>query len=251
MLRLFAYGIAGAVVFLAVAGSPLGIAAAEPKLRVLVVTGGHGFDEKGFAAMWKSFGEFEVRRARHKKTAEAFSRANLEACDVVALYDMAQKSTEEERAAFLDFVKRGGGVVALHHCIASHQTWPEYERIIGGKYLLKPETRDGREVPGSTYQHDVTLPVHVADPDHPITRGISDFEIRDEAYKGYLVNPKVHVLLTTDHPKSTRKIAWTRQEGKARIAFIALGHDNHAFADANYRKLVEQAIVWSAGRKAP
>jgi len=199
--------------------------------------------------MWKSFADFEIRQVEHKKTAEAFSKDVLDRCDVLVLYDMAQKSTEEERKALEEYVARGGAVVALHHCLASHPSWPQYEKIIGGRYLLNDETRDGREIPKSSYKHDVKLRVHVADPAHPVTRGLSDFEILDEAYKGLVVDPKVHVLLTTDNPENSPTIGWARQEGKARIVLIQLGHDNHAFADANYRKILKQAILWTAGRQ--
>jgi hypothetical protein len=227
-----------------------GAAAAEPnqKIRVVLTTGGHDFVRKDFFAMWDSFVGIAWREGKLEKSGEAFTTENLKDCDVLVTYDMAQNITDEQKAAFLAFLKRGGGLVALHHSIASWQDWPDYERIVGVKYFLKPATREGKQFPKSGYQHDVDFRVHVADPKHPITEGMNDFDIRDETYSGYLVNPKVHVLLTTDHPKSEKIIGWTREEGKARVAFIELGHDNKAYTNPSYKKIVERAVLWAAGK---
>jgi len=220
----------------------------DQKVRVVIATGGHDFEQKPFREMWDSFKTISYREVQQGKAADAFAPENLKDCDVLVTYDMAQKITDEQKAAFLGFLKRGGGLVALHHSIASQQDWLEYERIVGVKYFLKPETREGKRFPTSGYQHDVDFRVHIADPKHPITEGMSDFDIHDETYSGYLVNPKVHVLLTADHPKSDKIIGWTRQEGKARVVFIQLGHDNKAYSNPNLKQLYERAVLWAAGR---
>ncbi len=48
--------------------------------------------------------------------------------------------------------------------------------------------------------------VQIADADHPITRGLKDFQIHDETYKNYDTDPAARVLLTTEHPKSDREL---------------------------------------------
>jgi hypothetical protein len=251
MKRRFVYVCATGLCITAILAGMIGRAvAAEPekKIRVLITTGGHDFVAKDFFAMWNTFTGIAWREVNVEKSAVAFTPENLKDTDVVATYDMAQKITDEQKAAFDDFLKRGGGLVALHHSIASWQSWPDYERIVGVKYFLKPETREGKRYPTSGYQHDVDMRVHIADPDHYITRGMSDFDIHDETYSGYLVSPKVHVLLTSDHPKSDKNVGWVRREGKGRVAFIQLGHDKQAYTNPNYMKLVERAVEWAAGR---
>lgn len=58
----------------------------------------------------------------------------------------------------------------------------------------------------------------------------------------------VRVLLTTDHPKNNRELAWVKTYKKSPVFFLMLGHDAAAYRDANYRKLVHQGIRWAAGR---
>jgi hypothetical protein len=89
--------------------------------------------------------------------------------------------------------------------------------------------------------------VKIADREHPITRGLSDFAIHDETYKGNWFAADNHVLLTTDHPKSDTTICWTRPSGDNRIVFLQLGHDSKAYGNPNYRQLVVRAIRWAAG----
>ena len=68
-----------------------------------------------------------------------------------------------------------------------------------------------------TYHQGQTLRLHVADQAHPITRGLTDWEMVDETYTTPDLAPDCTLLLTTDHPNSMRHIAWTRQYRNARV----------------------------------
>ena len=78
-----------------------------------------------------------------------------------------------------------------------------FENIIGGKYRLEPGIRGGKPVEASTYTHDVQVPVHVLDPNRPVTRGLSDFTLTDEVYGNLDVLPDVHPLIATTNPLGT------------------------------------------------
>jgi type 1 glutamine amidotransferase len=228
------------------------VGAGEPqqgkKIRVVITTGGHPFDRNGFFAMWDSFAGVQWRETSQTKTSDALAPANLDSCDVVVMYDMMGNITGDEEAALQAFLKRRGGLVVLHHTICSRQQSATFERIVGGKFLSKPETRDGKEFPKSVPTAGVKFRVRIADQKHPITEGMTDFDIEDEPYANMIVDPRNQILLTTDEPKSTREIAWARRVGGARVAFIQLGHDNKVYANPSYRKLVERAVEWAAGR---
>jgi type 1 glutamine amidotransferase len=60
--------------------------------------------------------------------------------------------------------------------------------------------------------------------------------------------PDCHVLLTTDHPKSLRTLAWTRQHNKSRVFVLASGHDQKTYANPNFRTVLLRGIQWAAGR---
>ncbi|MGQ9619427.1 MAG: ThuA domain-containing protein, partial [Bacteroidales bacterium] len=151
--------------------------------------------------------------------------------------------TPEQEIIFTDCIRSGKPVVALHHSICAFDDWEEYWRIIGGKYFHKPTVLDGKEYPACSYIHDIRFNVKVA-AKHPVTRGISDFEIFDETYKGYWVSSNVKVLLTTDEPSSTPVIGWSKTYGKAKIVVLQSGHDKPTFQNPNFRQLLKQAIIW-------
>jgi type 1 glutamine amidotransferase len=166
----------------------------------------------------------------------------------MVFYNMTQKISQKRRSNFIRLLDKGVGVVALHHTMAAYQEWPRFKRIIGTKYYLKDTMVNGVLQKGGTYKHDLNVDVHIADKNHPITKGLSDFTIHDETYKNCWFDKDNHVLLTTDHPTSDKTIGWVRNFEGARICTIQLGHDSKAYANSNYRQLIERAILWTAGK---
>jgi len=214
-------------------------------IKVAVLTGGHGFERKPFLEMFDSFKGIKYTEVQLKDHSEIFEDISKWDYDVIVMYNMTQKISPQRQKNFIKLLKkRGVGVVALHHTMGAFQQWPEYRKIIGSKYYLK-ETQENR---ASTYKHDMDINVHIADTSHPITRGMSDFQIHDETYNYCGFEKDNHVLLTTDHPDNNKSIAWVRRYGNARVCGIQLGHDSAAYKNPNYRKLVASAIRWCAGR---
>ena len=227
-----------------------GAAAAENPAggpKVLVVTGGHGFQREPFFRMFSENPRIRFDEAKQGKSSEAYDREDLLTHDVVVLYDMVQNITDGQKARFLSLFEKGIGVVVLHHALVSYQGWPEFERIIGGTYP-EPQDRKGKVTPQLGYEHDVKLPVQIVARNHPVTAGLSDFTIHDEIYWGFRVAPDVTPLLTTTHPKSGKPLAWTRMEGKSRVIYLQPGHGPEAFDDPNYCRLLAQSILWAANQ---
>ena len=220
--------------------------AAEGKTRVLVVTGGHGFQQEPFFKIFADNSEITFTKAPQGKSSEAYDREDLLSYDVIVLYDMTQKITDEQRKKFLSLFDKGVGLVALHHCLGSYQAWPEFEKIVGGKYLLKPETRNGKQLPTSGYQHGLDLTVNILQKDHPITRGLDTFVIHDEIYTHCPIAEGPTKLLKTTNPKSMDYLGWCHTYRKSRVVCLQGGHDKRAYENPNFRKLVANAIRWAA-----
>ena len=224
--------------------------AAQPtKIRVLVITGGHDFEREPFFKMFQDNSHITYQAVEHPNAHEYFRPEAAAKYDVIVLYDMWPKISDEAKTNLVNLLNAGKGLVALHHCLASYQDWNEYEKIIGGKYFLQKHLDNGVEKPGSTYQHGVKFTVRVADAKHAVTRGLSDFEMLDETYGLFEVLPGVKPLLTTTEPTSGKTIAWVHSYGKSRVAYIELGHDHVTYQNPNYRQLLDQAIQWTGHRR--
>jgi len=214
-------------------------------IRILVITGGHDYKVEQFNQMLASLGDNITYQVAELPSAyDMFLPENRNKYDVLVLYHMWQKITAEQAGVFADCIRKGKPLVVLHHSICAYDDWPEYINIIGGKYFHKPTTVNGKEYQPCSYIHDLHFNVKNANPKHPVTKGVPDFEIFDEAYKGFYVEDGVTPLLTTDEPNSAPVIGWTKKYGKARVVTFQSGHDVPTFENPNFRKLLKQAIEW-------
>jgi type 1 glutamine amidotransferase len=215
------------------------------KINAVVLTGGHDFDEKSFPSLFAGYDDIRVERKHQKDDSELFEDISDWKYNVVLFYNMGQKISPKRQENFLSLLDRGVGVVALHHCIAAYGNWPEWSWTIGGRYFSQNEQFVGNSYSQSLYKHDVSVPVHVEDPNHPITRGLKDYTVMDETYKGQWVDPQAHILLTTQEATSDTALAWCKTSRRSRVCYIQLGH-GPKFDEPNYRQLVSQAIRWTA-----
>jgi len=213
----------------------------DQRTRVLVVTGGHGYDTS-FYTLFEGHPDIEWGHALSNH--EAFAEDIRPKYDVLVLYDFTQDITEAEKKNLADFVESGKGVVVLHHAIADYGAWAWwYETVVGGRYLLKPD----KGLPASNYRHDEEMFVYPV-AQHPVTAGVSRMHIFDETYKGLWISPKVQVLMKTDNPTSDGPVVWISPYDKSRVVYIQLGHDRLAHVHPGYRALVRNAMLWSAGK---
>jgi len=218
------------------------------EVHILVVTGGHGFEEAAFFDMFRQIKGVSFMHAAFGAGAEEkLNPKGARDFDAIVFYDMHQEKEPQWRG-MEQLLQQGKGMVFLHHSLWSYDTtWPEYRNIVGGRASSKEQVVPGPS-PTSTYKHGEQVRVHIADASDPITKGLHDFEIEDETYNHYWVDPKVHVLLTTDNDTSEHVIGWSHKYKKSRVVFIELGHGPSAYQSQDYQTLVRQAILWVAQR---
>ncbi len=173
--------------------------------------------------------KFRIRSPNFPAAYDMFLPENRDKYDVLVFYHMWQTITDDQAKNFADCIREGKPVVALHHSICAFDDWPEYWNIIGGKYFHKATTFKGKSYEPCSYIHDLHFNVKISDGQHPVTRGLNDFQIFDETYKGYYVEEGVTPLLTTDEPSSTPVIGWTKSYGKAKVVVLQSGHDVPTF----------------------
>lgn len=214
-------------------------------IRLLVVTGGHGYKVEQFNAMFESLApEMSYQVVSLPEAYDYFRPEARDGYDAIVLYHMWQKINDEQAADFSECIREGKPVVALHHSINAFDDWEEYWNIIGGKYFHDTTTFKGKEYAPGTYIHDLNFRIKVVDPNHPVTKGVSDFDVFDETYYGYYVEDGVTPLLTTDEPSSTPIVGWTKQYGKSKIVVLQSGHDAPTFENPSFRQLLKQSIEY-------
>lgn len=217
----------------------------KDQYRILIVTGGHGFDKTNFYKMFDDMPGIHYDKAELPKEMDLLSPGLEKKYDLLLTYDMNNfPVSDEQRKNFAKLIESGMALLVMHHSLCSYDDWPLYWQMVGGKYLHKPAIINGKQYDVSSYKHDLDIPVRIVDKEHPITKDVEDFTIRDEAYKNMYIREGIHVLLKTDHPDATAELGWTTRYGKGPIFAIALGHDKEAYANPHLRKLLFQGIKW-------
>lgn len=221
------------------------LCAGDKPLRLLVVTGGHNYNKETFNELLSSLGKnISYNIVTLPDAYEMFLPVNRDKYDVLVFYHMFQVIDDSQKKNMAECIAGGKPLIVLHHSICAYDNWEEYFRIVGGKYFHKQTSFEGKDYMPSSYIHDLKFKVKIADKNHPVTKGISDFEIFDETYNNYYVSHQVHPLLLTDEPTSTPVIGWAHQYGKARVVTLQSGHDTPTFKLEHYRQLLRQSINW-------
>lgn len=179
---------------------------------------------------------------------------------------------EPTRQAFLDFVRKGGGVVVYHAANNAFADWPEFNEIIGlggwggrtekdGSYL---RWRDGKIVkealPGKSGSHGKqhAYAVTARDTTHPIMKGLPPvwMHAQDELYDRLRGPANIHRLLATafSAPETGgtgehEPVLFTLQYGKGRIFHTAFGHHKPAMECVGFQVTLLRGLEWAATGK--
>ncbi|CAN5475904.1 hypothetical protein BH23BAC1_BH23BAC1_34990 [soil metagenome] len=216
----------------------------KENINILIITGGHDFDRESFFGMFDKFENLNYQEVEHP---EALNYLNLEKSstyDVLVFYDMPSEISDKHKTDFLELARNGKNMLFLHHSIVSYDGWEEYENLVGGHYYNRPYQKGNTELPSSEYSHDENIKVYIENKEHPITKGISDFDIFDETYNNVYINKNIEPLIATDHPQSNKIIGWINRYKNSKIVYLQPGHGPQIFENKNYQTLVEQSIRW-------
>ena len=222
------------------------------KIRVLFIYGGHEFDEPAMYAMLDSFADVAYHKAEMPNALDLFKPGLEEKYDCIVMYDSFTPRfsfTTEQTGQFKALLERGVGLVVLHHSVWGFNGWEDYADITGCQYFFEDgNVINGVKCTASTWADGQTIDVKIADKGHPITAGTDDFTMVDEVYgQGYL-HPDVHVLWTTNHPKSDKAVAWTWKYANSPVFTTLQGHDAQAYNNPNFSRTVHQAIQWTVNQ---
>ena len=144
----------------------------------------------------------------------------------------------EQGKAVRAFVEQGGSALFLHNVTHVGLTDPDFRHVLGAAYAGHPPIR--------------TFKVKVTNPNHPITKGITDFVVTDEQhYMDYDKDPKNIFLETVneeglDFAKKGPRApgGWAYDYGKGRICYLSPGHLLHVLWNPMNVKLQQNAVRW-------
>jgi type 1 glutamine amidotransferase len=255
----------------------------ENRRSLLVLSGGHPYEEEPFAALLGALGDWEVTHLIHPEAEARVAEGAADQADALLFYDMAGYEFTEGRVvsrppspAYVAALERrfasGKGAVMMHHALAGWAEWPGWSEIVGGRFLYQPGEVRGRRVLDSGYRHDVTYTAQLV-AEHPILAGVpASFPVCDELYLAEIFEGSVTPLIRADHaftatnfysaanavagrmfdnadwphPPGSNLIAWTKPVGPAEIVYLQFGDGPATYRNPAVLRLLGNALDWIA-----
>lgn len=164
---------------------------------------------------------------------------------IVQIWTMGQISPEQWQG-LNQAVQSGVGLAGFHGgIIDAFRQNTDYQWMTGGQWVAHP----GNSIP--SYR------VHIVDREHPITRGIDDFELRDTEQYYVHVDPANHVLATTRFEGGYGDVtlyrlgavvpyAWIKTWGKGKVFVACWGHTYRDFDVPEAVEITARGMVWAA-----
>ncbi len=199
------------------------------------------------------------------KVCEAWPEENgtLDAADTIVLVSSGSDKVEANHPLLVGehlnqiekLVNRGCGLVAIHYStFAPNRVGANMLDWIGGYF----DYQSGPAANGwfSKIQHWEAEAKPVA-LEHPICRGVQPLRVTEEFYYNIRFrpdDPRLTPILTTRPPGEDRDyaVAWAveRQGGGRGFGFTG-GHHFENWSNPDFRRLVLNAILWTAGANVP
>jgi cytochrome c len=248
--RLLPCGSAIVLVLTAFLGMPLHRSLAaesgDPRFNVLVFSKTTGFRHdsipQGIAAI-KALGAEHGFAVDSTEDAARFSDAALARYQVVAFLNTTGDILDAgEKAAFERYVRSGGGFVGIHSASDTEYGWPWYGQLVGTWFASHPQIQRAT--------------AHIANPDHPSTKGLPTAWERTDEWYNFRSNPRgaVQVLATLDEATysggamgADHPIAWCQTIDGGRSWYTAMGHTKESYEEPLFRLHLLGGIESAAG----
>jgi type 1 glutamine amidotransferase len=217
------------------------------KIKVLIITGDdvdvHHWKETtpAIQKILVDSGKFDVQVSEDIKPLD--SAETLKAFDVVVLNRFNRKAPLSDAAKknLLDFVRGGKGFYVQHLASASFPKWDDFGKLCGRYWVMGKSGHGPRGV----------FAAKIADPNHPITVGLKDFQADDELYAKLQGAEPINVLVEaySDWSKKTEPLLFWLPYGQGRVVHSTLGHDTKAIATPEVTTIIVRGVEWAATGK--
>jgi len=229
-----------------------GFGAGAAPLRVLMLSGANNHDWRATTPVLKRILEQDGRLAVEVETNVAgmhpgvFSKYDvlLSNFNTFGQKNPGEVWNAEMRAAFVDFIRRGQGLVVVHAGSAVFADWPEFQQIAGATW--------GK---GTSHGRMHTNEIHLVASGHPVTAGLMDFPTFDEFWQNAQVAPGAQTLAEVI-PKQefggtakAEPIAFATKFGSGRGFTLLLGHNVKAMESDGFQNLLRRGADWAATGK--
>lgn len=223
-------------------------------LRVLILSGQNNHDWKTttprIQSILEATGRFdvEVTERPDQLTADALEPFDVVLSNWNAFGREGDTSAiaswpEATRTAYLDFVRQGKGHVVVHAGSCAFADWPAYRQLTLAWWEL------GQTQHGPPHR----FPVRFETLEHPVIRGLRNFDLTDELWVHPGRQPGAQVLVSAfaaaDHPQGSgdwEPLVLADRFGEGRTFTLLAGHDAGCMEQPGFQALLTRGTEWAA-----
>lgn len=151
----------------------------------------------------------------------------------VSAQDKTHWMTDEVQAALVEYVRQGGGLLAIHSGTAEYKETPALRALLGGVFDMHPP------------QCMVTVSPCT---DNALTAGVQPFTVKDEHYFMLMENAPADVFLKSSSEHGEQPAGWRRDEGKGRVVVLTPGHNLEVWLHPQFQTLLRNAMELCTGK---
>ena len=226
--------------------------------QALVVRGGwDGHQPVETTNFFIPFLEANGFKVRVEESPEIYADAEFMATVDLIQQTMTMFTIEKEQFLGLrTAIENGTGFGGWHGGIAdSYRNNSDYLHLVGGQFACHPGKHPDEQ---KGEQEDNYMPYTInflpEAANHPITKGMKDFDLVTEQY-WVLSDEYIDVLATTTQKvrawdpwnrEVTSPAVWTRNWGKGKIFICTPGHNLKVVQDPNVKQLIERGLLWAS-----
>ena len=133
-----------------------------------------------------------------------------------------------------DYISGGGGIIFLHAGIVICRESEIINNIAGCAFESHPEQ---------------CVVDFVITAENEITDGAVNFTEKDEHYFIDFHAPDADIFLESRSEHGTQHAGYTRSHGSGRVCVLTPGHNLNVFQNAQYQKIIRNAVNWCANKK--
>lgn len=167
---------------------------------------------------------------------------------VVLLHCTGDFLSGTQLTALKEFVRNGGGVVAIHGAAAGMLNDSWYGNLVGAHFDMHPDPEEG------------AVDVEDQNAAHPILAGCGGHSTWTDEWYNFKNHPRTNQRLQIllkgdvtsfqggkmghDHP-----LSWCQEFDGGRVYYTALGHFTEAYKDGWFMGQIQRGILWAANER--
>jgi len=163
---------------------------------------------------------------KHIRTLEQLS-VDVDKFSALVLHYHHKRISPAALARLDEYVKNGGGILAIHAATASFKETLAYFDILGGRFI----------------GHGNVESFEVINQISEIFRDIPSFTVRDELYFHEL-NDRIQVHFMAKHEGKDVPVVWTYQYGKGKVCYAVPGHTPATMGNPAYQAVLRRGLEW-------